>query len=180
MSQTVSVFCASSPSGPKTDEYMAMARRFGQLLARDGYRCVNGGGDGLMRALSEGVHSEGGEVYCVCLEDYPVSHASHSGTEVHRLLTDRQLAIINRGDAFVALPGGTGTLFEVCEVLAKMALGEIDPNKPLICVGEDWKYIKLHFDHMVRQGLIFGNSTGPLNFVFTVEEAIDLLNRRLR
>lgn len=178
--QMIAVFCASSPSGPKKEYYLELARRLGQRLAEAGYGCVNGGSKGMMNALSKGVHEAGGYVHCVNLAAYPPDHEFHSAVELHTLLSDRQMALIAKGAAFVALPGGIGTLFEIAEVLARMSLHEISHHKPLICVGEEWDLLQALFKRQVENGLTFSDPFEHITFVPDLDSAIALLNAHLK
>ncbi len=176
----IAVFCASSPHGPLREHYLDLARTMGRRLAEEGYRVLHGGGPGMMQAVSEGAFRAGGDVYCVSLELDPPQYDDHNGTELHKMLTPRQLALINGRDGFIALPGGVGTLFEAAEIVAKMTIGEIPMEKPLVCVGPDWQHLEAHYRHMIERGLVYEDSIGSLRFAPDVESAIAILNEALR
>ena len=121
----VTVFCGSSDAvEPK---YFTAARELGEKLARRGWRLVYGGGSvGLMGALSRAVLAGGGHVTGVipkALLDLGVGERGVSELIVIDGLRDRKAIMDERGDAFVALPGGLGTLEEVLEVLTLKQLG---------------------------------------------------------
>jgi len=122
---SVTVFCGSSNAvGGK---YFAAARELGEKLARRGWRLVYGGGSvGLMGALSTAVRAHGGHVTGVIpktLLDLGVGDRGVSELIVTDGLRDRKAIMDERGDAFVALPGGLGTLEEVLEALTLKQLG---------------------------------------------------------
>ena len=108
-------------------KYFTAARELGEKLARRGWRLVYGGGSvGLMGVLSRAVLAGGGHVTGVipkALLDLGVGERGVSELIVTDGLRDRKAIMDERGDAFVALPGGLGTLEEVLEVLTLKQLG---------------------------------------------------------
>jgi uncharacterized protein (TIGR00730 family) len=122
---SVTVFCASS--NLIAEKYFAAARELGEKLARRGWRLVYGGGCvGLMGALSRAVLDAGGHVTGViprALLDLGVGERGVTELVVTDGLRDRKAIMDERGDAFVALPGGLGTLEEVLEVMTLKQLG---------------------------------------------------------
>jgi uncharacterized protein (TIGR00730 family) len=122
---SVTVFCGSSDA--VEEKYFAAARELGEKLARRGWRLVYGGGSvGLMGVLSRAVLAQGGHVTGVipkALLDLGVGSRDASELIVTDGLRDRKAIMDERGDAFVALPGGLGTLEEVLEVLTLKQLG---------------------------------------------------------
>lgn len=125
MISSVTVFCGSSDA--VEEKYFAAARELGEKLARRGWRLVYGGGSvGLMGVLSRAVLAYGGHVTGVipkALLDLGVGNRDASELIVTDGLRDRKAIMDERGDAFVALPGGLGTLEEVLEVLTLKQLG---------------------------------------------------------
>jgi len=122
---SVTVFCGSSDA--VEEKYFAAARELGEKLARRGWRLVYGGGSvGLMGVLSRAVLAQGGHVTGVipkALLDLGVGNRDASELIVTDGLRDRKAIMDERGDAFIALPGGLGTLEEVLEVLTLKQLG---------------------------------------------------------
>lgn len=177
MIQSVTVFCASSPAGPRKEEYLALAERFGALLGEHGFTCVNGGNHGMMTSVSRGAHQAGGKVHCILLnaERFPLEHNFHHLLEDFIELVPRQVRLLELGDAYVALPGGVGTLYEVMQVLAMKSLDEIDPQKLMICVGDTWRHFQQHLQSIVESGLVYRNPLTHIHFVDTPEEALQLL-----
>jgi hypothetical protein len=125
MIASVTVFCGSSDA--VEEKYFAAARELGSKLARRGWRLVYGGGSvGLMGVLSRAVLAQGGHVTGVipkALLDLGVGDREVSELVVTDGLRDRKAIMDERGDAFVALPGGLGTLEEVLEALTLKQLG---------------------------------------------------------
>jgi cytokinin riboside 5'-monophosphate phosphoribohydrolase len=125
MISSVTIFCGSSDV--VDEKYFAAAHELGEKLARRRWRLVYGGGRvGLMGALSRAVLAEGGHVTGVipkALLDLGVGERNVSELVVTDGLRDRKAIMDERGDAFVALPGGLGTLEEVLEVMTLKQLG---------------------------------------------------------
>jgi uncharacterized protein (TIGR00730 family) len=108
-------------------EYRRAADDFGRLLAATGRRLVYGGGAiGLMGIMANSLLASGGEVIGVIPEFLSLKEVRHDGlTELHIVssMHDRKALMAERSDAFVALPGGLGTLDELCEILTWSQLG---------------------------------------------------------
>jgi len=125
MISSVTVFCGSSDA--VDSKYFDAAVELGEKLARRGWRLVYGGGGvGLMGALARSALGHGGQVTGVIprtLLDMGVGETEVSELVVTDGLRDRKAIMDERGDAFVALPGGIGTLEEVLEALTLKQLG---------------------------------------------------------
>lgn len=125
MIKSVTVFCGSS--NVAAGKYYAAAAELGDKLARRGWALVYGGGGvGLMGVLARAVLRGGGHVTGVIpkvLLELGVGEPSVSELIVTDGLRDRKAIMDERGDAFVALPGGLGTLEEVLEVMTLKQLG---------------------------------------------------------
>ncbi len=125
MIQSVTVFCGSSDL--VDERFFAAARELGAKLARRKWRLVYGGGSvGLMGALARAVMDDGGQVTGVipkALLDLGVGERAVSELIVTEGMRDRKAIMDARGDAFVALPGGLGTMEEILEVMTLKQLG---------------------------------------------------------
>lgn len=101
--------------------YLEAAYRLGQLLAEQGRVLVYGAGKtGLMGAVADGALEHGGEVIGVINDDLNKPNLAHSGLtelETFRDIQSRQKRMLELGQAYIALPGGFGTFYEVCEAL---------------------------------------------------------------
>ncbi len=123
--QAVTVFCGSSTG---TDPaYAEATRQMGHELVERGIGVIYGGGDvGLMGVLANTVLDAGGHVTGIIpqdLWDKEVGHGGLSELLVVSSMHERKLAMADRADAFVALPGGVGTFEELFEVLTWTQLG---------------------------------------------------------
>jgi len=116
---SVCVFCASSDLVDAV--YFETARRLGALLVADGHTLVYGGGKiGLMGALATAVHEHGGKVVGVIpasLKERELAYHQADELIVTSDLRERKAVMDVRSDAFIAMPGGFGTLEEILEVL---------------------------------------------------------------
>ncbi len=121
----VCVFTGSSPGA--RPEYADAARQFGAELAARGYELVYGGGRvGLMGVIADSVLASGGRAIGVIPENLVAKEIGHAGlTELHivKSMHERKALMADLSDAFVAMPGGIGTLEEFFEVLTWAQLG---------------------------------------------------------
>lgn len=123
--QSLCVYCGSSPG--LLPAYREVARNFGRLLAERKITLVYGGGNvGLMGAVADGALAAGGKVIGVIPELLVGKELAHRGvTELHEVgsMHERKTLMADLSDAFVALPGGIGTLEEIFEVSTWTQLG---------------------------------------------------------
>lgn len=137
----ISVFGSASPT-PDQELYQR-ALTLGRLLGKAGLDVMTGGYCGTMEAVSRGANEAGADVIgvaCRQIEDYrPVGPNRWVKTVVPTsTLSERIEYLTTHADAFIALPGGIGTLAEIAMVLNKMVISAI-PSKILILIGEGWK-----------------------------------------
>src|SRR5271154_1308940 len=121
----VCVFCGSR--GGSDGRYAASARALGELLAARGLRLVFGGGHvGLMGVLADAVLEGGGEVIGVIpqgLVDRELAHTRCTHMHITSSMHERKALMAQLADAFVAIPGGYGTMDELFEILTWSQLG---------------------------------------------------------
>jgi len=119
------VYCGSAIGG--RDAYRAAATELGGLLARRGIELVYGGGHvGLMGAVADGALAAGGHVIGVIPRALMDRELGHTGIQDLRVVADmhaRKLPMAGLADAFIAMPGGWGTLEELTEMLTWLQLG---------------------------------------------------------
>ncbi|MCW5854134.1 MAG: TIGR00730 family Rossman fold protein [Anaerolineae bacterium] len=155
--QRVGVFCGSSPG--KRDVYGDAARALGQALAGRGLGLVYGGGRvGLMGTVADAVLAAGGEVIGVIPTALSAKEIAHPGlTQQHIVPTmhERKALMADLADAFIALPGGYGTLDEFCEILTWAQLGL--HRKPCGLLNTDGYFTPfLQFiNHAVAEGFVW-------------------------
>lgn len=156
MISSVTVFCGSSDAVDA--KYFAAAVELGEKLARRGWRLVYGGGSvGLMGALARSVLGHGGHVTGVIprvLLDMGVGEREVSELVVTDGLRDRKAIMDERGDAFVALPGGIGTLEEVLEALTLKQLGYHRKAIAVLDLGGFFGPLWTQFQQGIDEGFI--------------------------
>lgn len=155
MTQFITVYCASSNA--VDEKYFDVAEETGYLLAERGLTLVYGGGQvGLMGRIARAVHDRGGTVFGVIPEALKaregVAYEVADELVITKTMQERKKILFTRADAFIALPGGFGTLEEFMEVLTLKQLGYHD--KPIALVSVDGYYDPLlHlFEHFFSEG----------------------------
>jgi uncharacterized protein (TIGR00730 family) len=158
--KSICVYCASGPGN--NPAFVEAAREFGRILAENGIGLVYGGGSvGLMGTLAEAVLDHGGTVTGV-IPDFLVNREHMMARAQERIITrdmhERKRIMFERADAFVALPGGVGTLEELVEQLTWAQLGR--HKKPILIANIErfWDPLCALLDHMqklefIRAGL---------------------------
>ena len=178
--RAVCVYCGSSAGADPT--FAEAARALGKTLAANRIRLVYGGGSiGMMGALAGSVLAHGGSVTGV-IPDFLVNkeHMLAGAQEiiVTRDMHERKRVMFERADAFVALPGGIGTLEELVEQLTWAQLGR--HRKPILLanIAGFWDPLCELLDHMNALGFL--HSTSRLNYLIadTVEQILPALRAR--
>jgi uncharacterized protein (TIGR00730 family) len=154
--ERVCVFCGSNRGARPA--YVAAAEALGTELARRGIGLVTGGGRvGLMGAVADAALAAGGEVIGVipeALVAWEVAHAGLTALEVVDSMHARKARMADLSDAFVALPGGFGTLEEFCEVLTWAQLGLHTKACGLLDVEGYYDPLLALLDHAVTEGFV--------------------------
>jgi uncharacterized protein (TIGR00730 family) len=152
----VCVFCGSS-SG-RLPAYAEAARAFGGAVASRGLELVYGGGRvGLMGALADGALAAGGEVLGVIpqqLVDRELAHGGLTELRIVESLHERKALMAAHADAFVALPGGFGTLDELMEQLTWGQLGLHSKPVGLLDVEDYWRPLIAFARHATDEGFV--------------------------
>jgi uncharacterized protein (TIGR00730 family) len=134
------------------------ARAMGAALAEEGLALVYGGGSiGLMGEIADAALRGGGKVIGVITEGLEARELGHGGlTEKHvvRTMHERKALMADLADAFVALPGGMGTLDEFCEVVTWAQLGIHQKPLGMLDLGEYWTPFLSFLDHSVAKGFV--------------------------
>ncbi len=152
----VCVFCGSSPGNLAA--YTQAARDLGCLLAGGGIDVVYGGGNvGLMKELADAALGAGGQVLGVipsALVDRELAHGSLSDLRVVASMHERKALMADLSDAFIALPGGLGTLEEMFEVVAWAQLRFHDKPCGLLNVAGYYDHLLAFLDHAVSSAFL--------------------------
>ena len=152
----ICVFCGASAG---VDEaYVVAAREVGEGLARRGIGLVYGGGRvGLMGAVAQAALDAGGDVIGVIpqgLVDRELAHPGLTELLVVETLHERKAAMAERADAFIALPGGLGTLEELAEVVSWAQLELHAKPIGLLDVADYWDLLLAWLDMAVAEGFV--------------------------
>ena len=175
----ITVYLGASSGNDPTLE--TSVRALGRLIGKSGNALVYGGSkNGLMGALAESVLRAGGEVTGVEPQFFVDRELQHDGLTqliVTKDMTERKTKMIELGDAFIAFPGGTGTLEEITEVMSKVSLGHLDA--PCILYDLDGYYagLKALLAHMVEMGLSSPERQSGIYFAKELDEIKSILKR---
>jgi uncharacterized protein (TIGR00730 family) len=170
----ICVFCGSSPGS--RPEYGDAAEEIGNELVRRNIGLVYGGGNvGLMGRVADAVLKAGGEAQGVIPENLMAREIGHKGlTKLHvvRSMHERKALMADLSNAFVALPGGFGTLEEFCEVLTWSQLGLHAKPCGILNVLGYYSPLLAMFDHAVEERFLKPENRA---FVLARESPADLL-----
>ena len=148
-------------------------------MAKAGIRLVYGGGHvGLMGAVADAALAAGGTVIGVIPQQLADREMAHRGlTELHivQSMHERKHQMANLADAFIALPGGYGTLDELCEVLGWAQLGLHEKPVILLDVAEYWQPLFTMLDRAVEEGFLKPVNRQAALRVSSVEEVFRIL-----
>ena len=170
----ICVYCGSSDG--LRPEFRAAASELGAAMARAGLGLVYGGARvGLMGAVADAVLAGGGSVLGWIPQQLAKREVAHTGlTELHVVDTmhERKHAMAARADAFLALPGGYGTLDELCEILGWAQLGL--HAKPVVLLNQNGYYDPLlsMLDRAMEEGFLKLQNRETAQAAASVEEAL--------
>jgi uncharacterized protein (TIGR00730 family) len=176
--KSLCVYCASSDRlDPK---YFAQAEAVGAEIARRGWALVYGGGKtGLMGAVARGTKTGGGKVIGVIPEFMKARELEF--TEADELISvitmrERKMIMETRADAFLALPGGWGTLEEILEILTLAHLEVL--HKPVVIYNQDGFYDDLlrMFDRVIEERFMRETIRGKYAVARTIGEIFPLID----
>ena len=157
--RSVCVYCGSSPG--RNEIYAKAGHLLGRSIARAGLRLVYGGGTkGIMGAVAEGALKAGGKVTGIIPRFLINREATETALDRldELLVTDnmheRKHKMFEKSDAFVALPGGIGTVEEIVEIMTWAQLGH--HRKPIVFANINgfWDPMTALLDHMTAEGFI--------------------------
>ena len=174
----LAVYCGSAPG---TDPLFADATRAtAAAMVNQGVDLVYGGGRlGLMGLIADSVLELGGHVYGVipdALVDLEVAHTGVSELFHVPNMHERKAKMTDLADAFLALPGGIGTLDELFEAWSWNALGYHKKPFCLLNVEGYWDGMVEFIDHATTSGFLSSSRRSQLLVAVTPEEALDLLD----
>ena len=173
----ICVYCGSSSGADPA--FLAAAERFGRILAENDIGLVYGGGDlGLMGATAHAVLRAGGHVTGIIprfLQRRENMLASVQELVIVEDMHERKRLMFERADAFVALPGGIGTLEELVEQLTWVQLERHDKPVLIADIAGFWRPLLALLDHMREQAFIRPHSEARYLVCDKVEDILPLL-----
>ena len=174
MDRNLCVFCGSSSGG---EEFLKLGRELAIEMAKDNWNLVYGGASiGLMAEIANEVLAQNKNVYGVIpksLMEWEVGHTGLTELKVVDSMHERKQIMYDYSKAFVALPGGFGTLDELCEILTWAQLKYHE--KPIFLLNHNGFYDHLikHFKHINSSGFL---KDDHLNLVHTVNSVSELIS----
>jgi uncharacterized protein (TIGR00730 family) len=174
----LAVYCGSAPGSSPV--FAEAARATAKAMVGQGVELVYGGGRlGLMGLIADSVLDLGGRVYGVIPAALIELEVAHEGiTELHRVETmhQRKAKMTELADAFLALPGGIGTLDDLFEAWSWNALGYHAKPFCLLNVEGFWDGMIEFMDHATRNGFLSPQRRNQLLVASTPEEALEYLD----
>lgn len=178
----ITVF-GSARLGPST-KYYKIAEELTYKLAKAGFSVVTGGGPGIMEAANKGAYKGGGESIGLNIQlpfEQRINKYVRHGMGFHFFFT-RKVMLTSPSQAFVAFPGGFGTIDEIMEVLTLMQTHKMQPV-PIILVGKQfWGKLNNFFvEEMLQEhNAIHPDDLGLFTIVDSADEAMAILREKVR
>ncbi|OGQ17503.1 MAG: Rossman fold protein, TIGR00730 family [Deltaproteobacteria bacterium RIFCSPHIGHO2_02_FULL_40_11] len=170
----ICVFCGSN-QGNDT-RFVDEAIKLGQILAQKNIALVYGGANvGLMGILADAVLNNGGSVTGVIPEslvDKEIVHTKLTKLEITKSMHSRKQLMFELSEAFIALPGGLGTLDELFEVLTWAQLGFHKKPCGILNIGGFYDNLLSHFEVLVDKGLMRAEHKGMILVSNQVEDLL--------
>ncbi|MCH8033414.1 MAG: LOG family protein [Bacteroidetes bacterium] len=174
MKKTITIFGSSKPV--EMDEQYKLAYELGSLLAKNGFDICTGGFFGIMEAVSKGAVGNGGEAIGVTVNNWGLDANKYLTKEIKcSSLFERINKLIEAGEGFVILQGGTGTLLELATVW-ELSNKRLMDNKPIACHSSMWREIN---SVMNKQMKLEGRDDDIVKSFNTVGEIVEYLIQKL-
>ena len=177
MERAVCVYCASSRRIP--ERYLELATEVGSAIAARGWTLVTGGGSiSMMGAIARAARAAGGHTIGVipqALIDMEVADHDADELVVTHDMRQRKGIMDERSDAFLALPGGIGTLEELMEVWTARHLNM--HRKPVVVLDpwDDVALLRAQVDHWREQGFVRTEAIDTVAWTRTIPDALDAI-----
>ncbi len=173
----ICIFCSAAQVD---DKYKEAARQLAKAIAEDGHTLVWGGSDrGLMHEIAAAAQASGGKLFGVSMEQLKTSAFEGADTMLFaKDLSERKNLMLKHSDAIITLPGGTGTLDELTDLLELRRYGH--HNKRLVVLNTDnfFEGLRQQYQRMQQEGFL-NRLPRPLDdllaFVNTPEEVMEYL-----
>lgn len=177
----ICVYCSSSAAVEGI--YVRAARELGRLIGERGHELIYGGCRvGLMGELARSAKAAGGRVIGIIPQQFIARGLAYEEADemlpVHSL-AERKALMVQRAEAFVALPGGFGTLDELADVLTRKQLGEARGAIVLLNVDGFYDYLLAHLEQLYRLNFAKADMRRLYNVAATPAEALDCIERHV-
>lgn len=154
--QSICVFCGSSMGA--RSEYRQSAKELGEILLKKNIQLIYGGANvGLMKVLADTVLEGGGEVIGIMpriLVEKEVAHLNLTKMHIVKSMSERKSMMVELSDAFIAMPGGFGTLDELAEVITYNQLRLTDKPIGILNIAGYFDSLMNFFDHITEEGFL--------------------------
>ena len=172
--KTITVFGSSLPK--EGDEEFETAYQLGKLLAQNNFNVCTGGYKGIMTAVSKGAREEEGEAIGITVDLWHVKPNEYITKEIKcHSLFERIINLVETGDAYVVLQGGTGTLLELSVVWEFMNKNQLK-RKPVVCHSQMWKEVVSIMDRQIEKEK---RETGLIKLCENVNQIVNYLSESL-
>ncbi len=174
----VAVFCSAADLPEK---YTTPTEEFAKLIAQNGYHLVWGGSNtGLMKVVAKGVREGGGNLVGVSIDLFKhVVHKSADEMIIAKDLGERKATMLVRCDAIVMLPGGTGTLDEITDIIERRKNRLHDKPIVILNIAHFYDGLEQQLYKMRDEGFLHRPLDELLYFVTTPSEAIEYIAKSL-
>ena len=174
--KSICVFCGSSHGA--LEVYSVAARETGRMIAEQGYTLVYGGAKvGLMGTVADAALAAGGKVIGVlprALQDKEIGHEGLSDLHLVGSMHERKAKMADLSDAFIALPGGVGTLEEIFEVWTWGQLGYHAKPCGFLNIEGYYDHLIAFLNHQTQEGFTRQTMRDMVQIAGTPEEMIAL------
>ena len=173
----ITVYCGSSRGADP--RFVEAAHELGAWIGSQGHALVYGGSSiGLMGIVARTAMEAGGRAYGVeprFFIDAGVAQCDLTELFVVESMSERKAKMIELGDAFIAFPGGTGTLEEIAEIMSKVSLKQLDAPCILYNLNGYYDNLKALLDHMIAMGLSSPERQQGISFADNLAEIKTIL-----
>ena len=174
----ITVYLGANPGNdPELGEAV---RELGRWIGEKGHTLVYGGSkSGLMGVLATATLAAGGRVIGVETRFFVEQNAQQEGLTrllVTETMAERKTKMIELGEAFIAFPGGTGTLEEIAEVMSRVSLGQLDAPCILYNLHGYYDHLQALLEQMIAAGLSTPERQRGIRFAADLDELRQLLD----
>ncbi len=153
--------------------------QLGKWIGQNGHTLIYGGSKtGLMGDLATSVLENGGKAKGVETQffvDQDVQYEGLTKLYVVKTMAERKTKMIELGDAFIAFPGGTGTLEEISEIMSKKSLKQLDEPCIFYNLNGYYDHLKAFLHHMIEKGLSTKEKQEGIYFLDNLEEIKEII-----